>query len=132
MNNQKLVTLTLTGGQVIDILVFLSTMDGDLESSKIEELHNSIKTQLDLFDYNELCREIRLKSYLPYVRLIDNFCFCMSGAGCLASVERFRTEAISALQSLYLPDYVHSFLFRKIRLSSLTASRRLRRCKNLH
>ncbi len=132
MNNQKLVTLTLTRGQVSDLLVFLSTMCADLDVSHIENLHGSIRAQLHLFDYNELCREIRLKSYMPYVRLIDEFCFRMSGACSLDSVNRLYTEALSYLSSWYLPEIIYLFLFRKLKCTSLSVSRRLWHCKFVH
>lgn len=127
MNNQKLVTLTLTRRQVVDTLFFLSTMDGDLELSEIEELHYSIKNQLDLFDYNSLCCEIRLKSYLPYVKIINGFCAAVSAAPTRILLWNYRVDALNLLNSwTFLPDSISSYLLRKIRRSYRRSFRRLR------
>lgn len=127
MDNQKFVTLTLTRRQVVDILVFLSTMYEDLELPKIEELHDVIKGQLDISDHNSLCREFRLRSYLPYVKIINGFCAAVSAAPTRVLLWNYRVDALKLLNSwTFLPDSISLYLLRKLRRSYRRSFTRLR------
>lgn len=133
MNNQKLVTLTLTRGQVSKLLDFLPVMEVDFSIPQIEDLRSSIETQLELFDYNKLCHEISLRSYLPYVKLINDYCSVISVSPTRFIMLNYRFDAFALLRTwTFLPHSISMYLSGKIHRSALSALRRLRHCKKFH